>query len=238
MSWSSLIARVAMMVALAAGAAACDDGVDRISAVERGRELFESPAFSASEFNVFACGTCHGTSAAPPTIAVSLAGVTDRSAWWNGEIRTLYGAVDFCWAYFMRGHPDLDPQSDDARALFAYLESLGSGQPAVPLSYTVVETIADPGAGDAAAGATAWQAHCASCHGAPHTGAGRLGALVSVVPESSRTFAAELGVDPRLVVIEKVRHGRFFGVGGNMPFYPSEILSDQALADILEYLDP
>ncbi len=41
-----------------------------------------------------------------------------------------------------------------------------------------------------------------------------------------------------LVVTEKIRHGQFFGVGGNMPFYPREVLSDAELADLLEYFDP
>jgi thiosulfate dehydrogenase len=45
------------------------------------------------------------------------------------------------------------------------------------------------------------------------------------------------GVDPSLVVIEKVRHGRFFGIGGEMPLFSSEALPDPALGDLLEYLE-
>jgi thiosulfate dehydrogenase len=39
-----------------------------------------------------------------------------------------------------------------------------------------------------------------------------------------------------VVVIEKTRHGRFFGVGGNMPLYSLEALSDEDLGALLAYL--
>ncbi|MCC6620224.1 MAG: c-type cytochrome [Deltaproteobacteria bacterium] len=228
----------------AGGVLAACDGADAVTigAVERGRELFASPALSGSDFNVFACATCHGTTPddAPP-IAVSLAGTSERQAWWGGAMRSLYDAVDFCYVYFMRGFPSLDPQGDDGRALYEYLGSLATGQGAgalPPLPLTVVETVVEVGRGDATIGKELYDRSCAPCHGAPHTGAGRLGELVSIVPEASREYAATYGFDPRLVVIEKVRHGQFFGVGGNMPFYPLEIMDDEALADLLEYLDP
>jgi thiosulfate dehydrogenase len=36
--------------------------------------------------------------------------------------------------------------------------------------------------------------------------------------------------------VEKVRHGRFFNIGGVMPFYTAEALSDQTIADILSHM--
>jgi len=236
-------ARVALATALGliAGAhAACDEATAvSIPAVERGRELFADPGLSASQFNVFACATCHGTTRdARPPIAFDLAGVTERPSWWGGSVTTLYQAVDLCYVYFMRGFPSLDPTSDDARALFELLASLGDGQPDEARPLTIVENVADVGRGDADAGRQIYNRSCEPCHGAPHTGAGRLGELVSIVPEASQELAVELGVDARLVVIEKIRHGQFFGVGGNMPPYPLEIMTDAELADLLEYLDP
>ena len=44
------------------------------------------------------------------------------------------------------------------------------------------------------------------------------------------------GVPKQLVVIEKVRHGQFFGVGGNMPLYSLEALSDEDLGALLAFL--
>jgi len=219
---------------------ACDtsDPVE-LPAATLGRELFADPGFSPSQFNAFSCATCHPTTRdAAPTIAVSLAGAVDRAAWWGGDITSLREAADFCWVYFMRGFPSLDPADDEARALFEYLASLGSGTPVPALPLTVAESIADPGRGDAGRGAAVWDRACRVCHGDPHTGEGRIADDVLTVPEASQAVAQELGADPRLVVSEKVRHGQFFGVGGNMPFFALELMSDAELADLLEYLDP
>ena len=38
------------------------------------------------------------------------------------------------------------------------------------------------------------------------------------------------------IMIEKIRHGKFFGIGGNMPLYSTETLSDGEVADIVAYL--
>jgi thiosulfate dehydrogenase len=45
------------------------------------------------------------------------------------------------------------------------------------------------------------------------------------------------GVEPSLVVIEKVRHGRFFNIGGDMPLFSQEALSDEDLGALLAYLE-
>ncbi|MBX5484795.1 MAG: cytochrome C oxidase Cbb3, partial [Myxococcaceae bacterium] len=56
-------------------------------------------------------------------------------------------------------------------------------------------------------------------------------------PEITETYPTTFpGVNPRLVIIEKIRHGQFFGVGGNMPLYGREMLSDEQVADLLAYL--
>jgi len=236
---------VAAYIAFAAllGLSACDDGAPvTIAGATRGRQVFADPGFSASRFNVFSCATCHATTSdAPPGVAVSLADVTRREAWWGGKVRTLLDASDFCWVYFMRGFPSIDGESDDARALFDYLASLSTGagtDPLPTLPLTAVETIVEPAPGDATHGSTVYDRACRVCHGDPHTGAGRIGPAVVVIPEASQDLAEELGVDIRLVLTEKVRHGQFFGVGGNMPFYPLEQLSESELADLLEYLSP
>ena len=219
----------------------CDDGPEVISAVARGRQLFADPRLSNSAFNAYACATCHASTdpagAAPP-IAVSLFGVVDRASWWGGKITTLYDAVDFCWVYFMRGHPALASGSDDARALFEYLASLGDGTPRTTAPLTVVETIAPIARGDATRGAATFARSCAGCHGAPHTGRGRISEDAAIVPDDSDEFAAANGFDPELVVIEKVRHGSFFGISGTMPLFTREALSDEALGDLLAFLDP
>ena len=230
----------AACMAAAIGSFGCDEGADAtVAASTRGRAVFTDPDFSGSQFNVFSCATCHPSSpGVAPGPALNLAGAVDRERWWNGEMTSLYDAANFCWRYFMRGFPAIDPADDDARALFEYLDALGTGEPAPTARYTVVEQLVDPGAGDAGEGEAVWDHLCRVCHGDAQTGEGRLGPDVSTVPGASQAIAIELGVDARLVVIEKIRHGQFFGVGGNMPFYPLEVLDADALADLLAFLDP
>ena len=73
------------------------------------------------------------------------------------------------------------------------------------------------------------------CHGEAHSGKGRLGPRVSVLPEDTLSvFPTQAGP----ITAEKVRHGKFFGIAGVMPFFALERLSDGELADILKYLLP
>ena len=45
------------------------------------------------------------------------------------------------------------------------------------------------------------------------------------------------GVDPSLVVIEKVRHGRFFEIGVDMPLFSLEVMSAEDLGALLAFLE-
>lgn len=220
----------------------CDDGQSvTIPASVQGQSLASDPALSPSEFNVFACTTCHSTTPTEGAIASSLYGAIDRESWWGGTIPSLLGAVDFCYVYFMRGFPSLDPRSDEARALYEWLGTLSTGGPLPTRPMTIVETVYDPSETlptDASRGESVYDRACRVCHGSPSTGQGRLGPNVVIIPEASVEFAEDNDVPLRLVLAEKVRHGQFFGVGGNMPLWPLERMSDQELADLLEYLDP
>ena len=59
-----------------------------------------------------------------------------------------------------------------------------------------------------------------------------------MVPEASIEFAARSGFGVDLVIVEKVRHGRFFGIGGVMPPVPLEQLPDADLSALHGYLVP
>ena len=57
----------------------------------------------------------------------------------------------------------------------------------------------------------------------------------SIVPEDTQKAFPAPG-EARFAVVEKLRHGRFFNIGGVMPLYSLEALSDQDVADLLAYL--
>jgi len=228
-----------VLLALAALAAAgCHGREAPLAAADYGRALFSDPRFSGSQFNVFSCATCHA--ATPdgdgPRIARSLRNSAFRRSFWGGYKPRLLDAVNFCYVFFMRGDPPLDRDDPRGRALYEYLVQISPERPSAPVPLTIVENISDVGRGDPARGRRVWDATCRTCHGDPHTGRGRLADFVSIVPEDSLDFAREAGVAPALVVVEKVRHGQFFGVGGNMPPFSREVLSDADLGALLAYL--
>lgn len=208
-------------------------------AEEYGRALFDDPGVSSAASNRFRCSTCHEIAPQPGGVhpGYDLYDAAARPAWWGGTVTTLLDATNQCITSFMRGKA-LAPDDDKGRALFVYLKSQSPDATAPLQPLTVVQNIVDVPSGDAGRGAATWKQACAGCHGAPHTGEGRLSDTVSLVPDDS---IAAHGSDPmtgaRPVVIEKVRHGKFFNVGGDMPLFSVEALSDAQLGDILAYLE-
>ena len=228
--------RALVVLALAAAAAGCGSR----SAEDYGRALFDDPHVSPAASNAFRCSTCHPIAAQPSGVhpGYDLYDVAARPAWWGGSVDNLLDAVNQCLTSFMRARSGFAADDEKGRALFVYLQSQ-SPDATAPLSpLTVVQNIVDVPSGDATAGEATWKQACAGCHGAPHTGEGRISSDASLVPDDS---IAAHGTDPntgaRPVVIEKVRHGKFFNVGGIMPPFSVEALSDAQLGDILAYLE-
>jgi len=210
------------------------------SAVERGRHLFETKALSASSLNDYSCATCHDLqSSDTPSkkTGAPLAGVTLRAQLWGGQEADLLRSVNACRNYFMTASQPLAATDDDARDLYAYLESLEPGDDS-PQPFTIVTGIDPLPAGDASHGLELFATACASCHGASHTGARRLSDRVPILPED--TIAEHVGYTPlqlRLVFIEKIRHGLFLGYSGVMPPFSTERLSNSDVSDLLEALE-
>jgi thiosulfate dehydrogenase len=209
------------------------------SASERGEALFSDSALSSAASNPFSCATCHDVTPTPTRLApgYSLYDVVHRPSYWGGPVTNLLQAVNLCLVDFMRGRA-LSPDEVDGRALLAYLERLSPSPASPALPLTVVRDIADVPSGDPQQGEAFYAQACGNCHGAPHTGDGRLSDRVSIIPDET---IANHGTDPRtgarLILIEKVRHGRYFGVFGNMPPFSLEALPDQTLGAILGYLE-
>lgn len=207
--------------------------------VARGQELFQTRTLSSSHINLYTCATCHDAEAAGIQVKTGavLAGATLRPSFWGGQINDLLAAIDECRSNFMGASQPLSSDEPDAVALYQYLASLEPGNPA-PVPFSTVRIIDDPlERGNAANGAVLYERACGYCHGEISSATGRLGERVPRLPEQG--VAEHEGYTPRLlrlVFIEKVRHGRFFGYGGDMPPFSREVLSDAELADILEAL--
>ena len=236
-----------LLCTLAVSAAAgCDPEpevvVVQASAVEHGEALFNDPAVAKTSFNDYACSTCHGESADPDGVVLPgapLAGVTRRPSYWGGQEVDLLRAVNHCLYYFMLKDAPYTADDVEARAIYAYLESIsGEGTSAEPAPFTVVGPVLDLPAGDAGRGAVVFNQACASCHGAPHTGEGRLVPRAPSLPEQTIMEHPPEEYTPlerRLVFVEKTRHGGFLGYGGQMPPFSIEKLPDSDLADLLSF---
>jgi thiosulfate dehydrogenase len=211
------------------------------AAADFGEELFQDARLSESQFNSFSCATCHSTTAEPEPRRI-LSGYTlynsaFRSSWWGGYETHLLDAVNFCYVNFMRGISPLTPEDPKSRALYEYLAEISPNRQALALPFTVVKDIQDVPRGSTGRGAEVYRAACQTCHGETHTGKGRLTPLASILPEVTNEYGSLFpGVPKQLVVIEKVRHGHFFGVGGSMPLYSREALSDGDLGALLAFL--
>jgi thiosulfate dehydrogenase len=214
------------------------------TAETRGQKAVRAPSFSDSQFNAFACTDCHaeraqdvGTRIYPGAV---LEGTLSRSSWWGGEILGAFDAVQFCYDHFMAGDR-LDPNADASQDLLAYLRLLDTQAPAAAreaVAFTLPNPIVDVLPADATRGAAVYRNACERCHGALHTGEGRLTEAATVVPEDTfREHGAQYGpACTRMVFIEKIRHGSFLGYAGRMPPFSNQVLSDAQLADLLAYI--
>jgi thiosulfate dehydrogenase len=204
-----------------------------------GEQLFNDAAFAGSKFNAFSCATCHATRAGDTRLlpGMPLPGVTARSAYWGGAEESLLAAVNFCLVQFQRAPAPLTEDDVRGRALFAYLKSLEpAGASTAPLPYPITRALKDLPNGDATRGEAVYAAACKSCHGAAHTGEGRLTERAQVLPEVDQEYPSLFpGTPGRLVFLEKIRHGKFFGVGGEMPLYGTGQLSDDDVSALFAF---
>ncbi|MFO0670381.1 MAG: c-type cytochrome [Polyangiaceae bacterium] len=235
-------ARMGLLTAAISVAAACSDdtGTETGSATEHGAFLFGHTETGGAG-NTFTCATCHaaGSSGTRALPGASLAGVTSRPSYWGGAVLDLLDAVNACRITFMSAERPWLGSDEDARALYAYLSSLGPGDSAAAVFSVVRETVDLPH-GDATRGAGAYARACRACHGDRGTAAGRSDERIPALPDDvARAHSPAFGYAPsdvRLVVIEKARHGAFLGYSGRMPPFSREALSDGDLADVLAFL--
>lgn len=237
----------ALALTLGIALAGCGGEDPSPTLAERGAQLARDPSISRSQYNRFACVTCHAeraSDAAGRTLpGAVLEGAVHRPSYWGGEVLNLREAVGRCWVYFMRGvASDLDGPTGDA--LWHWLRALSPGDAGVTTAvpFTVPRSVRELPNGDAARGRAVFARACQSCHGAFGTAAGSLGRLVSVLPRDTinehcrgepPAGVPDLQTYMRTVIVQKTRHGGFLGYGGTMPPFSTETLSDAELADIV-----
>lgn len=239
----------AALAAFAMAQSACttetvvEQRTERQTALDHGRMLMSSPSASPSSQNPFSCATCHFATSADADGRILpgavLAGATERPAFWGGTENDLLRSINYCRTYFMGAQNPWTIEDEQAKVFYLFLTSLPAEAPeAQPMT---VEPIAyDLPPGDEARGSEVYDAACRSCHGAAHTGEGRLTERATILPEESLEYFETLGFDAtqaRVTFVEKVRHGPFLGLYGNMPLFPLEALSDDDLGALLAFLD-
>lgn len=209
------------------------------TALDHGKALFSDPSASPSTSNAYSCATCHQAEADPESDKVwtgaALAGVTERPTYWGGQENDLLRSINHCRYYFMGAQQAWTADDEEAKAMYAYLVSLPRAS-TEPAPFTVVSSIDAIPKGDAKRGEGVYQRACEVCHGAAHTGAGRIAEHAVKLPDQTLAdHATYSAADQRLVFVEKARHGTFLGYGGTMPPFSKEVLSDTDLGDLLTY---
>lgn len=240
---SSCLAAALVCLGVGCSSEPLEPVVKQGTAVDHGAALFNDPTISGTTLNQYACATCHESGATDTKVVRpggSLQGVTKRPSYWGGKELDLLRAVNACAYYFMLKAEPFKADDEEAKAIYAYLESISQGPEgteAVP--FTMVVTIEDLPAGDATRGQAAYTRACALCHGKAHDGAGRLVPRAPVLPDQT-LMEHPLGEytkdEQRLVFVEKTRHGGFITYSGEMPPFSLEKLSNADMADLLQYL--
>ena len=243
---SALLLTVALGTAvLVVACPAADEQIVKKTAVQHGEALFRDPKISGTSFNEMSCSTCHelhaGDDPKQRFSGAPLAGALERPTYWGGQVDTLLASVNACLYYFMLANDPWTGEEDDAKAIYAYLESLeleSDEAEKAPQPFTL-GPVAEIAGGDAKHGATVYSEACSSCHGAKTTGAAKLVKRAPTLPEQTlkaHPAPSYTDADRRLIFIEKTRHGGFLGYGGQMSPLSEEALSDQDLSDLLSYL--
>jgi len=238
------VKRVAVIAIVALAACSSDPEVERRSAVEHGKDLFSDPKISTANKYGFSCSTCHRAEAAAGDTRLlpgyDLGGAVDRPTFWGGQRSDLLQAINDCRYLFMNAPQAWRGDEEEAKAVFAYLVSVPKTQSAA-IPMTILAVAQDLPGGDRARGEQVYDGACRVCHGAAHTARGRLKDTIPLLPEESAdSFVRLYNFDKsqvRVTFIEKVRHGGFLGLYGNMPLYTYESMSDADLSALLTFLD-
>ncbi|RKU20157.1 hypothetical protein C6500_09375 [Candidatus Poribacteria bacterium] len=220
-----------------------------------GRELFHDPTFKGTikpgnrqgYATGLSCANCHADfdDAANPDGLIraghSVVGVPHRGEAKGGMIKgadfaRAAGGGGFCYEHFLQRVPGdkVNPTAipaEHAEALMAYFEAISGDNPGPDFEFVMLDDDAKKAAGEKIGAMTGdpnngWELFgraCIVCHPAANK--------AGIGPQLVRSRAPR-DIDKTMVRwATKIRGGGFL-----MPFYAPDILSDQDIADILEFL--
>jgi thiosulfate dehydrogenase len=216
--------------------AAC--GGEAVPALEFGAQIFSDPRLAENPDNAFSCATCHASTPDDTRIypGYTLHDSAFRASWWGGFEAEYLRAVNFCYESFMQAPVPLAPDEPKAKALYEYLASISPTRPAPAKPATFTRYVLSVQPGDATRGGQIYADACASCHGELGTGKAKLAGtprLPDAIDAAARKFPS---TEPSILIVEKVRHGQFWGVGGVSPPFSVEALSNEDLGALIAFL--
>lgn len=209
------------------------------TSIEEGRAVYSSPDPESENQYAFSCATCHSDlPAGEETIRMpghTLFDAVRRPHFKNGQVATFLGAANVCRTDWMltRAWADAD---EDFLDLVSYLHSIAPPGPAPAYTYAIrPPSRQGPTTGIAQAGCELFHNACVICHG-PSAGG---------TPRGPQLLFPQLGEpsfdDPDFIreqvrlsgPMESVYEGL---IGGVMPFWTPDRLSDAELEDLVAYL--
>lgn len=184
--------------------------------------------------NLFSCATCHDVT--PPVEDAplvrpghSLHDALSRPHYKNGRVETFLGAANVCRFDWMITNvwTEDDPDFLD---VVSFLKSMATPGPAEPIEIHIVPPrVKGPATGDAMRGCETFHTRCVICHSEGASGSDLAPTLVAfpLEPDYIRQ-RARLSGNPDGVYGDLI--------GGVMPFWGEDRLSDDQLEDIVTYL--
>ncbi len=206
--------------------------------VAEGEIVYSTPDPGMDGIWAFSCSTCHDSVPVAQRTTRrpghTLHDAVRRPTFKNGRVADFLGAANVCRVDWMLASRWTD-DSEDFLDLVSYLHSLSPVEPVSTYTWELsVPSVTGPSNGDAVIGCGVFHDSCSRCHG--ENGAGTDAGPALFFPE-----LGEVLYTPDFVR-EKVRLSGPTGtvyddlIGGQMPFWTQEQLSDVELEQVVAYL--
>lgn len=198
-----------------------------------GAEVFTTPVSTASTFS---CSSCHAISENDGLASDGLRrpghpllNAINRPDFKNGQVDMMLDAVNTCLTEWMNTSPWTETDSDWIN-LANWLEDQATSDAAEPIVIDIVEPPQNLSGGDAVNGREVFNSTCRVCHGLDGEG-------TPLAPKITET-----GLTPEYIATRIRQSGLpdsdiYSGlVGGIMPFWGADRLSDEELIDITAFV--